>query len=76
MSDEAEFLHLLHKCREALDGDWGVLSTGEKIAAALVLNRADWLQGMGYTIPEAIERIGPTWTALLPLVAAKLREES
>ena len=37
----------------------GVLSTGELIAVALVLNRADWLGS--YTILEAIERLGPEW---------------
>ena len=37
----AEYRHMLAKCRDAQNGGWGVLSTGEKLAAALVLNRAD-----------------------------------
>ncbi|WFC43203.1 hypothetical protein [Pseudoxanthomonas sp. SE1] len=36
----------------------GPLSTGESLIAAVVLNRADWLQNMGYTILEALVRIG------------------
>ncbi|KGU42927.1 hypothetical protein [Xanthomonas citri] len=48
-----------------------MLSTGEKLAAALALNRFDWLAKMDYTIAEAIERIGPQWAALIP-DAAKL----
>ncbi len=36
----------------------GPLSTGESLIAAVVLNRADWLQEMDYTILEAIVRIG------------------
>ncbi|NIJ79657.1 hypothetical protein [Xanthomonas cannabis] len=35
----------------------GPLSTGEALTAALVLNRADWLAEMDYTIAEALDRI-------------------
>jgi hypothetical protein len=52
-----------------------VQSTGEKVAVALVLNRADWLAEIGYTIPEAIERSGPEWVAIIPQVARQLAEE-
>jgi hypothetical protein len=38
----------------------GVFSTGERIAVALVLNRVDLLEG--YTVLEAVERLGPEWT--------------
>ncbi|PPT74733.1 hypothetical protein XaplCFBP3122_16030 [Xanthomonas arboricola pv. populi] len=38
-------------------GGPGPLSTGEALTAALVLNRADWLAEMDYTIAEALERI-------------------
>ena len=40
------FAHLLRKSRDAKQGGpeaWAVQSTGEKVAVALVLNRADWL---------------------------------
>ena len=53
----------------------GVQSTGEKVAVALVLNRADWLAEIDYTIPEAIERSGAEWVAILPQVARQLAEE-
>jgi hypothetical protein len=52
-----------------------VQSTGEKVAVALVLNRADWLAEVSYTIPEAIERSGMEWVAIIPQVARQLTEE-
>ncbi|WP_025982208.1 hypothetical protein [Xanthomonas phaseoli] len=33
------------------------LSTGEALTAALMLNRADWLAEMDYTIAQALHRI-------------------
>lgn len=39
----------------------GVLSTGEAIAVALVLDTKSMLPE-GYTMLEAIERLGPEWT--------------
>ncbi len=50
-------------------------STGEKVAVALVLNRADWLAEILYTIPEAIERAGQDWVPIIPKVARQLAEE-
>lgn len=70
--------HLLRKSRDAKRGGhdaWGVQSTGEKVAVALVLNRADWLTEIEYTIPEAIERSGPDWLAIIPQVVRQLAEE-
>ena len=70
--------HLLRKSRDAKRGEhdaWRVQSTGEKVAVALVLNRADWLAEIGYTIPEAIERSGTEWVAMIPQVARQLAEE-
>lgn len=75
MSD-VELDQLLQKCRDAAAGGWNVQSTGEKLAAALVLNRADWLASMDYTIAEAIERVGPQWIAMIPDVARMLRDET
>jgi len=76
MNDRYE--HLLRKARDAKRGGhgaWGVQSTGEKVAVALVLNHADWLTQIGYTIPEAIERSGTEWVAVVPQVARQLAEE-
>lgn len=70
--------HLLRKARDAKHSGeqaWSVQSTGEKVAVALVLNRADWLTAIGYTIAEAIERSGPEWIALIPGIARQLDEE-
>jgi len=76
MNDRYE--HLLRKSRDAKRGGheaWSVQSTGEKVAVALVLNRADWLAEIDYTIPEAIERSGMEWIAIIPQVARQLAEE-
>jgi hypothetical protein len=76
MNDRYE--HLLRKSRDAKRGGydaWTVQSTGEKVAVALVLNRADWLAEIDYTIPEAIDRSGAEWVAVIPQVARQLAEE-
>ena len=76
MNDRYE--HLLRKARDAKRGGheaWTVQSTGERVAVALVLNHADWLAEIDYTIAEAIERSGADWVALIPQVASQLAEE-
>lgn len=42
---------------------FGVLSTGERIAVALVLDRYDLLQRAWGTIAECVYRLGDEWTA-------------
>ncbi len=74
MSD-VELQHMIRKCRDAQAGGFGVLSKGEKLAAALVLNRPDWLESMSYTIAEAIDRVGSEWVALIPIAARILIED-
>lgn len=76
MNDRYE--HLLRKARDAKRGGhdaWGVQSTGEKVAVALVLNRPDWLAEIEYTIPEAIEHSGAEWISIISQVARQLAEE-
>lgn len=41
---------------------FGTLSTGERIAVAVVLDRYDLIQRAWGTIAEAIDRLGPVWT--------------
>jgi hypothetical protein len=41
---------------------FGVLSTGERIAVAVVLNRYDLLEKAWGTIAESIHRLGMEWT--------------
>ena len=41
---------------------FGVLSSGERIAVALVLDRYDLLHRAWGTIAESIHRLGPEWT--------------
>jgi len=72
------YQHLFRKSRDAKRGGhdaWSVQSAGEKVAVALVLNRADWLAEIDHTIPEAIERCGAEWLASIPQVARQLAEE-
>jgi hypothetical protein len=74
----AEYEHLLRKARDAKRGGhnaWAVQSTGEKVAVALALNRADWLAEADYTIPEAMERSGSECVLIIPLVARQLADE-
>jgi hypothetical protein len=44
------------------EGAFGVLSTGERIAVALVLDRYDLLGSTWGTMLEAVDRLGPQWT--------------
>jgi hypothetical protein len=72
---ESVLKKIIEKSRAAKNGNWSGLSDGEKLAAALVLNRADILSESGYTIAEAIERIGPNWLAEIPEAARSLSED-
>jgi hypothetical protein len=77
MSDR--YQHLLRKSLDAKRGGhaaWSVQSTGERVAVALVLNRADWLAEIDYTIPEAIERSGAEWVSIIAQVARQLEDEA
>lgn len=72
----AAFAQMLAKTRDAVaSGGPGALSTGEALAAALILNRPDWLAEMNYTIAEALARIGPDWAQLIPAAAKQFRKE-
>lgn len=67
--------HILRVARFARKEGYGVLSTGEKLGAALALNRADWLKEMDYTIGEAIDRLEGPWLAGIPKASRILRDE-
>lgn len=71
-----DFRNMLGVARHAADGGINALSTGEALAAALVLNRPDWLAAMNYTIAEAIDRIGPEWAYLVPAVAKQFHRDA
>lgn len=49
-------------------------STGEALAAALILDRSDWLRTMGYTMVEAIDRLDADWLALLPEATRRFQD--
>lgn len=67
--------HLMQKVRHAANGGINVLSTGEALAAALVLNRFDWLSNMGYTMAEALDRIDSDTVPLLRRAERQIRDE-
>jgi hypothetical protein len=73
------YQHLLRKSLDAKRGGhaaWAVQSTGERVAVALVLSRADWLAEIDYSIAEAMERTGAEWVAIIPQVARQLADEA
>jgi hypothetical protein len=47
------------------DDGFGVLSDGEKCYVALASNRVDLLEEVGYTIPQALVRLGADWRGAL-----------
>lgn len=71
----SELQQIIGKARDAKAGGFGVLSTGEKLTVAFVLNRPEWLASMNYTMAEAIERIGLSWLALIPDAARALADD-
>jgi hypothetical protein len=68
--------HLMRAVRHAAAANGsGALSSGEAITAALVLNRADWLADMGYTIGQALDRIDEGDVELIPRAEKLWRAE-
>jgi hypothetical protein len=67
---------IIDKSREAKNGGFDSLSTGEQLVAALVLNRHYWLTEMGYTMAEAIDWIGSERASKLHAAALQLEHET
>lgn len=67
--------HLMQTVRHAAANGIGTLSTGEALAAALVLNRPDWLAAMNYSIGEALNRIDDNTPALIPVAEKQWHDE-
>jgi hypothetical protein len=67
--------HILTVARYARREGYSVLSTGERLGAALALNRADWLASMDYTMAEAIGRLDGPWLARIPQAARILEDD-
>ncbi|MFT0850605.1 hypothetical protein VRY85_07465 [Achromobacter sp. F4_2707] len=66
---------MLNIAQEAALHGIGAMSLGEALTAALVLNRCDWLHERGYSIAEALDRIGPEWTARLREIERQFYDE-
>lgn len=65
---DSQFERLDGIARRAAKGDTegvNVLSTGEKLYVALAANSSNMLEAQGYTIAEALARLGSDWTAQL-----------
>lgn len=71
----SELNHIINVCRAAAAGNVGVLSTGEQLVAAVVLNRSDWLAERGYTMVGALTRIGPDWVGRLAAAAKAIADD-
>lgn len=66
------------KARDAALGGWesvAVMSTGERLAVALICNRADWLDKMDYSIADALRRAGE-WADFVPKIASELEADA
>ncbi len=71
----SDYQHMLGKCRAAAMGGreaWVVMSTGERLLVAMVLNRSDWLVAMDYTIAEALRRLEGEWAQSIPRLEREL----
>lgn len=67
--------HMLDIAQHAALSGISAMSLGEALTAALVLNRSDWLRERGYSIVEALDCIGPEWTARLYAVTQQFHDE-
>ena len=70
----AEMEHIISKVLDAAHGGIGVQSSGERLIAALALNRSDWLADFGYTIAEAIDRLDKEVVRSLPTIARRVAD--
>jgi hypothetical protein len=57
---------LISIAKRARSGGYSVMSLGEKLAAALILNRPDWIIALDYTLADALDRVGQDWVRLIP----------
>jgi transcriptional regulator with XRE-family HTH domain len=64
-SDKEIVESILRKVRavRASEENIGIYSLSEQIAVALVLNKPNLIPNGSYTILEAVDRLGPDWTA-------------
>lgn len=75
MSDDPVYDQIKSSVLSAHNGHFGILSTGEQVTAALILNRADLLHEAGYTMAQAIDRVGDHWLSYIPEIERELKAE-
>lgn len=73
--DRLRVERLIRYARTARAGDFGKLSTAEKLAAAFVLNRSDWIAALSVTLPQAIATVGKGYISAVPMAAKLLKDE-
>jgi hypothetical protein len=61
MSTTIEKIRSLTRAVSRDEQSFGVLSTGEQIAVALVLNKPEWLKKLHWTMLAAVDRLGDEW---------------
>ena len=54
---------------------WSSQSTQEKIAVAVVLNKAEWLKALGYTLADAVTAMERDWITAMPLIIRRLEKD-
>jgi hypothetical protein len=54
---------------------WSSQSTKEQVAVAVVLNKAKWLEAMGYTLADAVTAMERDWITAMPLIIGRLEKE-
>ena len=74
VSDAEARIHAMVRMVIADPPTIGVLSTGERIAVALVLDSVDLLEFWG-SILECVERLGPEWTRAALQVQRNMDDE-
>jgi hypothetical protein len=72
---QTELNTMVAVARQAQQGGFSALSISQKLTAAFVLIRPDWLADMNFTLSEAIEHLGSRWLALIPAAAHLLFKE-
>lgn len=51
----------------------GILSTGELLMVALILNKPDWIEEAGYSLTELLERLGAEEICLVLKAARSIK---
>lgn len=62
---DATYRHVMYCAKAMRSRSGGELSTGERLTGAVANGKLHILKQMGYTLPEALNRIGASWVFVL-----------